>query len=87
MMEEECVGGGGEDAHLPSDPLLSCTASVGTDLSMADISRLHAEVCELRKTVSQLEERLGQALKLSSQVCSHNVITTRLSCRILVELG
>ncbi|XP_053472293.1 zinc finger protein 883 [Ictalurus furcatus] len=70
MMEDECVGGGGEallQLHLPCDPPSSCTVSVGTDLSMADISHLHAEVCELRRTVRQLEERLSQALKLSSQ--------------------
>ncbi|KAB5523777.1 hypothetical protein PHYPO_G00156340 [Pangasianodon hypophthalmus] len=69
MMEEECVDGGGAvlQLHLPRDPPSSSTVSVGTDLSMADISQLHAEVCELRKTVSQLEERLSQAPKLSNQ--------------------
>ncbi|XP_058237046.1 zinc finger protein 250-like isoform X3 [Hemibagrus wyckioides] len=55
MEEEECVGGEGEatvlQVHLPCDPPVSCTAAaVGTDLSMSDISRLHAEVCELRRT-------------------------------------
>ncbi|XP_060755604.1 zinc finger protein OZF-like isoform X2 [Neoarius graeffei] len=71
MMEEECVDGGGDavlQLHLPCNPLFSCTVSVGTDLSMADISDLHAEVCELRKTVRHLEERLSQALNLSNQV-------------------
>ncbi|KAF5889830.1 zinc finger protein [Clarias magur] len=34
---------------------------------MADISLLYAEVCQLRKTVSHLEERLSQALNRSSQ--------------------
>lgn len=74
MEEEECVhGGGGGEAvlHLdpPCDPPTSCTKSVETDLSMTDISHLHAEVGELRKTVSQLDERLTQALKLPDQVC------------------
>ncbi|KAF7689178.1 zinc finger protein 235-like isoform X1 [Silurus meridionalis] len=73
MMEEQCVGGGvgeGEGVlqrHLPCDPPSSCTAAVGTDLSMADISHLHTEVCELRRTVRHLEHRLSQALKLSNQ--------------------
>lgn len=74
-MEEECVDGGGDavlQLHLPCNPLFSCTVSVGTDLSMADISDLHAEVCELRKTVRHLEERLSQALNLSNQVCGHD---------------
>lgn len=78
MTEEECVGGGGEallQLHLLCDPPSSCTVSVGTDLSMADISHLHAEVCELRRTVRQLEERLSQVLKLSSQVCGHDSCT------------
>ncbi|KAM9454275.1 uncharacterized protein Hap1MRO34_020167 isoform 2-T3 [Clarias gariepinus] len=62
-MEEECVGGrgGGDDEAPvlqrplscdPPPPPPSCTASVGTDLSMADISLLYAEVCQLRKTAA-----------------------------------
>lgn len=74
MMEEDaCVGGEGEavlQLHLLCDPLSSCTKSVGTDLSMADISHLHTEVRELRELVSALEETLQQQKAISArQVC------------------
>lgn len=85
-MEEECVGGGrgggGEtilQLHLPCGPPSTCTKSVETDLSMADISNLHAEVGTLRRAVSQLDERLSQALKHSSQVCGHDGTHTLLT--------
>lgn len=85
-MEEECVGGGGRgetvlQLHLPCDPPSTCTKSVETDLSMSDISDLHAEVGTLRRTVIQLDERLSHALKHSIQVCGHDRTHTLLTVR------
>lgn len=76
-MEEGCLGGGEEavlQLHLICDPLSSCTKSVGTDLSMADISDLHTEVCELRELVSVLEETLQRQKALNThQVCKNDL--------------
>ncbi|GAA6084261.1 gastrula zinc finger protein XlCGF57.1-like [Tachysurus ichikawai] len=68
-MEVECMGGGEEavlQLHLLCDPSSSCTKAVGTEMSMADISDLHTEVCELRELVSALEETLQRQKSLNT---------------------
>lgn len=72
--------GGGEEAvlqlHLLCDPSSSCTKAVGTEMSMADISDLHTEVCELRELVSALEETLQRQKSLNTcEVCVRTIST------------
>ncbi|TTE81772.1 Poly(A)-specific ribonuclease PARN [Bagarius yarrelli] len=88
-MEEECVSEAEGEAvlqlHLLCDRSSSCSKSVGTELSMTDISDLHAEVCELRALVSVLEETLRRQKSLNAlQVHVMTIRMSELLCHLLI---